>query len=108
MFNTEEAFGSLLYKYPVLGYSKIGYMLWQVKNSIYTSEYKNFLKNLRKARLESALTQIDVAKKLNQHQSYISKCESGERCVDVVELMKFGKLYKKPIEYFVNDIFEND
>jgi len=86
----------------------MGYMLWQVKNSIYTYEYKKFLKNLRKARLDSGLTQIDVAKKLNQHQSYISKCESGERRVDVVELMKFAKVYNKPIKFFIDKIFENE
>lgn len=86
----------------------MGYMLWQVKNSIYTYEYKNFLKNLRKARTEAGLTQIDVAKLLNQHQSYISKCESGERRVDVVELMKFAKVYNKSIEFFVYKIFENE
>jgi DNA-binding XRE family transcriptional regulator len=37
-----------------------------VKNSIYTSEYQIFLKNLRNARKESGLTQLEVAKKLNQ------------------------------------------
>jgi len=86
----------------------MGYMLWQVKNSIYTYEYKNFLKNLRKARVDAGLTQVDVAKKLKQHQSYISKCESGERRVDVVELMRFAKVYKKPIEFFIDKIFKNE
>jgi len=30
-----------------------------------------------------------------------SKCESGEQRVDVLELNKFAKLYKKDFEYFV-------
>ncbi len=87
-----------------MGYSKTGYILWQVKNSIYTYEYQKFLGNLRKARKESGLTQVDVAQKLNQPQSYISKCESGERRVDVIELLRFSKIYNKQIEYFIDNI----
>jgi len=82
----------------------IGYIVLQVKNSIYTSEYQYFLKKLREARLETGLMQIDVAKKLKQHQSYVSKCESGERRVDVVELIRFALVYNKPLDYFVKDI----
>ena len=71
-----------------------------MKNSIYTEQYQAFLKRLRTAREEAGLTQVEVAKELNQPQSYISKCESGERRVDVVELDKFATIYEKRIEYF--------
>jgi transcriptional regulator with XRE-family HTH domain len=69
-----------------------------VKNSIYTSEYRIFLKNLRNARKESGLTQLEVAKKLNQPQSYVSKCESGEKRVDIIELLYFSIVYNKQID----------
>jgi len=74
----------------------------QVKNSIYSSEYQRFLKRLKEARLESGLTQSDVAKLLKQYQSYVSKCESGERRVDAVELVKYAKVYKKDIMFFLS------
>jgi len=74
-----------------------------VKNSIYSKEYQAFLKKLKQARKEAGFTQIKVAKLLKQPQSYVSKCESGERRVDVVELEKFAKIYAKPIHYFVGD-----
>jgi transcriptional regulator with XRE-family HTH domain len=90
-----------------LGYSIIGFIIWQVKNSIYTSEYQIFLKNLRNARKESGLTQLEVAKKLNQPQSYVSKCESGEKRVDIIELLYFSIVYNKQIDYFVMNIIEN-
>jgi transcriptional regulator with XRE-family HTH domain len=67
-------------------------------------EYQVFLKNLKQARKEAGLTQVEIAKKLNQPQSYISKCESGEKRVDVIELLKFAKAYKKSISYFIEGI----
>ena len=74
--------------------------------SIYSVRYQAFLKRLRQAREEANLTQVEVAKKLNQPQSYVSRCESGERRVDVVELTDFAMIYKKPIDFFVNFQFE--
>ena len=67
-------------------------------------EYQAFLKNLKQARKEAGLTQVEIAKKLNQPQSYISKCESGEKRVDVIELLKFAEAYKKSISYFIEGI----
>ena len=60
---------------------------------IHSPRYQRFLKKLRAARLEAGLTQAEVAKALKKPQSFVSKCESGERRVDVVELEKFGRLY---------------
>ena len=34
-------------------------------------------------------------------RSCVSKCESGERRADVIELVEYAKLYGKPIEFFV-------
>jgi len=56
---------------------------------------------LKRARIESGLTQIDVAQKLKRPQSYISKIEAGEQRIDVLELKQFAKLYKKNLDYFV-------
>lgn len=74
--------------------------------SIYSVRYKAFLKRLREARLEADLTQLEVAQKLNQPQSYVSRCESGERRVDVVELTDFAMIYQKPLDFFVDFKFE--
>lgn len=69
--------------------------------SIHSKEYKVVLQRLKKARMEVGLTQVQVAKKLGHHQSYISKIESGERRVDVVELNRIAKLYNKSVSYFL-------
>lgn len=41
---------------------------------------------LRQVRLDANLTQAQVAKKIGQTQSYVSKYESGEQRLDLVEL----------------------
>jgi transcriptional regulator with XRE-family HTH domain len=59
------------------------------------------LRRLRQARQEVGLTQVEVARSLRKPQSFVSKCESGERRVDVVELEDFAKLYRRPITFFL-------
>ena len=55
--------------------------------------YTRLLTALRQARKDAGLTQEQVAHKLSNHASYISKCESGERRIDVIELVDFCQLY---------------
>lgn len=69
--------------------------------SRYTARYKAFLRQLRSAREAAGLTQVEVAAWLGRPQSFVSKCETGERRVDVVELNEFAKLYGKPLHYFL-------
>ena len=45
--------------------------------------------------------QMEVAKALRRPQSFVSKCESGERRVDVVELEEFAKLYRRSLSFFL-------
>ena len=72
-----------------------------MSNSLYTKEYKAIIEKLKKARRDAGLDQIDVAKKLNRTQSYISKIESGQRKVEVLQLKKFAKIYNKDINFFI-------
>ncbi|MEW5868518.1 MAG: helix-turn-helix transcriptional regulator [Chloroflexota bacterium] len=65
--------------------------------------YQSFLEKLRQARLEAGFTQVEVAQLLEKPQSYVSKCESGERRVDFVELLDFARIYQKPIDFFQPD-----
>lgn len=74
-----------------------------LKDSVYVRQYRFLLKRLRQARLDTALTQAEVASRLGRTQSYVSKCESGERRVDAVELLRFAKAYRKPLFYFLKD-----
>ena len=70
--------------------------------SIHSKEYAIFVERLKNARLEAGLTQIEIAKKLKRPQSHISNVESGQQRVDVIELQRFAKIYKKDISYFLS------
>ena len=57
-----------------------------MEKSLFTDGYEVFLQVLREARLASGLSQEDLAEEIGETQSFISKCERGERRIDVVEL----------------------
>lgn len=65
---------------------KEGGRLAGVEKSIYTAEYQRLCALLRELRLEAGLTQVQVAERLDVPQSFVSKYESGERRLDVIEL----------------------
>ncbi len=72
-----------------------------MKKVIYSAEHKSLIARLKRARLDAGLDQITVARILGKSQSYISKIESGQRRVDIVQLKQFAKIYKKDLEFFL-------
>ena len=52
-------------------------------------KYELLRSELKKARVESGILQKDLAKSLRKPQSYISKIESGERNLDVIEFIQY-------------------
>jgi len=64
-----------------------------MSKSSHTVRYGRLLQALRAARKDAGLTQTKVAKHFDSHASFVSKVESGERRIDVVELADFCKLY---------------
>ncbi len=60
-----------------------------VDKSIVSSEYQIFLELLRNIRTECACTQENLPQRVGETQSFISKCERGERRIDIVELRHF-------------------
>jgi transcriptional regulator with XRE-family HTH domain len=50
------------------------------------AEQKKLQALLRQARVEAGLTQEEVARRLDHPQSFVSKYETGERRLDVLEL----------------------
>jgi transcriptional regulator with XRE-family HTH domain len=57
--------------------------------SVFSKDYEIFLRCLRSAREKQGLTQVEVAERLGESQSFVSKCERGERRLDIVEVRAF-------------------
>jgi transcriptional regulator with XRE-family HTH domain len=74
----------------------------QTNKTIFNEDYKILIKKLKEARFEIGLDQKQVADILKKTQSYISKIESGQRRIDVIQLKSFAKIYKKDLDYFIN------
>lgn len=68
--------------------------------------YETFLVQLRAARLRAGLTQTDIARRLDNTQTFISKCERGERRIDVVDLLDFLEAFGMPPADFVKELSE--
>lgn len=60
-----------------------------MEKSIFSNDYALFLQQLREARKQAGVTQEQLAQRLHQTQSFVSKCERGERRLDIVEVRAF-------------------
>ena len=80
---------------------RAGYGAIIMRKSIYSKQYRMLTVRLKQARLDSGLSQAQVAKALGTTQSHISKAESGQRRLDVIQLKEFSKLYRKDFNYFI-------
>lgn len=55
--------------------------------SVHTERYRKLLAALIEAPKAAGLTQAELAAKLSKPQSFVSKVESGERRIDVIEFI---------------------
>lgn len=78
-----------------------------MEKSIYTREYAVILRLLRHARDRAGMTQVELAKKLHQSQSFVSKVERGDRRLDLVQLRAICKVLDLTLSDFVQQ-FERE
>ena len=74
-----------------------------MKKSVLTREYTDFLKIWRDARQRTGLTQVELAKKLGQTHSFVSKCERVAARLDVVQLRIFCRATQTTLPKFVKE-----
>lgn len=65
--------------------------------------YAGVLAKLISARQEAGLTQREVSLRLGMAHSYMNKCESGERAIDVAEPWALSGIRGKPLSFFAPD-----
>ncbi|MBX3412578.1 MAG: helix-turn-helix transcriptional regulator [Pirellulales bacterium] len=68
-----------------------------------TDEFQLLAMLLRRHREAAGLTQVDMAERLGETQSYVSKCERADRRVDLVQLRRFCRAIKVPLVEFVQE-----
>jgi transcriptional regulator with XRE-family HTH domain len=76
--------------------------------SVHTERYRNLLTVLIDARKAAGITQAELAGKLDKPQSYVSKVESGERRIDVIEFIDICEAVGAVLERLVADLFQRD
>lgn len=69
---------------------------------------QRFLDLLRQIRIDAGLRQEDLADKLGQPQSFVSRYESGERRVDLLELGEICRVLGLSLSEFVKRFEKGD
>jgi transcriptional regulator with XRE-family HTH domain len=68
------------------------------------ARYRSLIETLKAARRKAGITQIELAERLGTRQQFVSKVESGERRLDVVELVDMGRALGIDVAALVADI----
>ncbi len=64
-----------------------------------TKRHEFLVNCLISRRIEAGLTQMELAQRLGQYQSFVARLESGQRRVDVVEFLQLSEVLQfDPIE----------
>jgi len=64
-------------------------------------EYQYMLGQLRAAREALGLTQGEVGRQLGRGDQFVSKCETGDRRIDPIDLLRFARLYGRSLASFL-------
>lgn len=75
-----------------------------MEKSLKSKDQKLLLELLYQLRVTSGLKQSELAKMLHVPQSFISKVESGERRIDLMELRAILKCFDTDIVEFVTEL----
>jgi transcriptional regulator with XRE-family HTH domain len=74
-----------------------------MRPSIGTAEHKRLVALLRKIRTDAGLTQVDLAKRLREPQAFVSRYETGERRLDLLELREVCRAVGIDLKDFVRE-----
>ncbi len=75
-----------------------------IRRSLHSNDYTTFLRLLKQVREDAGLTQADLAKRIKQTQTYVSKSERGERRVDLIEMRLICNALKLDFGSFIGKL----
>lgn len=72
-----------------------------MKKRIYIAQRGHLVNLLREMRVKAGLTQMDLAAHIEKDQTYVSRYESGQRKLDVLEVREICQVIGTTLEEFV-------
>jgi transcriptional regulator with XRE-family HTH domain len=72
----------------------------KARTAQFQGAYDVLLQRLIAAREKAGLTQHQVSALMGRSPNFLTKCESGDRSIDVMELLELAQIYKKPVNHF--------
>lgn len=72
-----------------------------MKKKVYIAQRSRLVNLLREIRIEAGLTQIELAVRIERDQTFVSKYESGQRRLDVLEVREICQAIGITLEEFV-------
>jgi transcriptional regulator with XRE-family HTH domain len=75
-----------------------------VKKNIYTKQRTRLLTLLRELRVEAGLPQTELAARIEKDQTFVSKYESGERRLDILEIREICLALDISLEEFARKL----
>jgi transcriptional regulator with XRE-family HTH domain len=75
-----------------------------VKKKIYIAQRDRLITILREMRIEAGLTQAELGARLNKAQADVSRYESGQRRLDVLEVREICQAIGTSLEAFARKL----
>lgn len=72
-----------------------------MKKKVYIAQRGRLVSLLREVRIEAGLTQVGLAERIERDQTFVSKYESGQRRLDMLELREICQVAGVTLEEFV-------
>jgi transcriptional regulator with XRE-family HTH domain len=75
-----------------------------MEKSVYTNEYAVLLELLRETRRAAGVTQVQLAERIGESQSHLSKMERGEVRLDLVQVRTICRALGTTLPAFVAEL----
>jgi transcriptional regulator with XRE-family HTH domain len=72
-----------------------------MKKKVYIAQRSRLVSLLREIRIDAGMTQMELAERIERDQTFVSKYESGQRRLDVLELREICQSVGITLEEFV-------
>jgi transcriptional regulator with XRE-family HTH domain len=72
--------------------------------STFSPLYARFRELLVQSRKDAGLTQVELAERLERHQSFVSKYETGERRLDLIEFLEVAQVLQLDVHDFIRKL----